>query len=270
MPLVNIGTFNINSVKSRLPILEAWLAASGAPEILALQETKCTTADFPAAAFEALGYKCAAGGMRQYNGVAVLSKIGAPEEVRFGFEDGLETARAEEEARLMRVKIGGINIINSYVPQGQSVESPAYEVKLRFFERLARLVSRCYRPDELVLWVGDMNVAPLDIDVAPEYGLLDDVMTNAEVRAAYGDVMNWGFTDLFRRFHKEPGSYSFWDYRVPNAAKRNIGWLIDRMNATAPLASRCRGVWIKRSLRMMEKPSDHTAVIGEFEMPERL
>lgn len=268
MPLVNIGTFNVNSVKTRLPILEKWLSSDEAPDILALQETKCRNEDFPAAAFEALGYKCCMGGMRQYNGVAVLSRVGTMTDAAFGFGDGLSegAAETEEQARVMRVKIGPLSLINTYVPQGQTFESPAWPAKLKFFERLKSLIAKDYKPDELVLWVGDMNVAPLAMDIAPEYGELDDVMTTEAVRAAYAGVMDWGFTDLFRMFHKEPGSYSFWDYRVPNGVKRNIGWLIDRMNATEPLAAKCGNIWIRRALRIMEKPSDHTAVVASFDI----
>lgn len=267
MPLVNIGTFNVNSVKSRLPILEKWLTSGDAPDILALQETKCRNEDFPAAAFESLGYKCSFSGMRQYNGVAVLSRVGTPVEAAFGFGGSAgEPASEEEAARVMRVRIGGLTIINTYVPQGQGFDSPAWPAKLKFFARLRELMERNCAPGEPVLWVGDMNAAPLDIDIAPEYGRLDDVMTCEAVRAAYAGVMDWGFTDLFRMFHREPGNYSFWDYRVPNGAKRNIGWLIDRINATQPLAAKCRNVWIKRALRMMEKPSDHTAVTASFDM----
>lgn len=268
MPLVNIGTFNINSVKARLPILEKWLSSDDAPDILALQETKCRNEDFPAAAFELLGYKCCFSGMRQYNGVALLSRVGDPQDAAFGFGDGQtdEAAATEESARLLRARIGNISIINTYVPQGQSFDSPAWPAKLKFFERLRALIAANYKPDEPLLWVGDMNAAPLAIDIAPEYGELDDVMTNEAVRAAYAGVMDWGFTDLFRKFHKEPGNYSFWDYRVPNGVKRNIGWLIDRINATAPLADKCENVWIKRALRSMEKPSDHTAVVASFDI----
>ena len=269
MPLVNIGTFNVNSVKSRLPILERWLALDSAPKLLALQETKTRNEDFPAAAFEALGYTCCFSGMRQYNGVAILSKLGEPDEAAFGFDDGEtpEGMEIEEKSRVLRARFGSLSVINTYVPQGQELGSQACAYKLLFLARLRALIERSYSPDGLVLWTGDMNVAPDSIDVSPEYGDGEDTMRSSEIRGAYARVMDWGFTDLFRRLHGESRCYSFWDYRVPNALKRDIGWHIDRMNATAPLAERCRSIHISRSLRAMEKPSDHTAVVAEFELP---
>lgn len=267
MPLVDIGTFNVNSVKSRLPILEQWCLSSGAPDILCLQETKCQDADFPVAFFEKYGYFCTFKGMKAYNGIAVISKS-KPDEAAFGLGDDLaEDGREESEnARIMRVRFGDLNIINTYVPQGKELESPEYPYKLSFFDRILALLERDYKNTDKLLWIGDLNVAPTDIDVTNPKNKVNHVCFHRDVKEAFFKVMSWGLVDIFRQHRPGEGEFSFWDYRVKDSLARNIGWRIDHILGTGSIAAMCKGVRVERELRAMERPSDHTAVVAEFEL----
>ncbi len=267
MSLVNIVTFNVNSVKSRMPILEQWLVSPDAPDILCLQETKCRDEEFPVAFFEDLGYTSVFKGMKSYNGVAVISKT-APDEASFGLGDGLAGIDREESenARVARVRFGKLKIINTYVPQGKEISHPDYQYKLRFFERILALLERDYKSTDNVLWVGDLNVAPTDIDVTHPNNKKDHVCFHQDVKDSLANVMSWGLVDIFRQHRPGEGEFSFWDYRVKDSLERNIGWRIDHILGTECLASLCRDVQVKRSLRAMERPSDHTAVTASFEI----
>ena len=263
--MTTIATFNVNSVKSRLPILGAWLAKDGAPDVLCLQETKCQDADFPSAFFEEFGYTCAYRGMKSYNGVAVISKT-APESVSFGLGDAPEEGRAESEAaRVAMARFGGFTLLNTYIPQGKELEHADYPYKLRFIARVRTLLERECSPEERVIWVGDLNVAPTDIDVTNPKTKRDHVCFHQSVKDALTDAMGWGLVDIFREHLPGEGHFTFWDYRVKDSLNRNIGWRIDHILGTKSAAALCRGVRVERELRAMERPSDHTAVAAEFD-----
>lgn len=257
-----VATFNVNSLKARLPIVERFLSEEDAPDVVCFQETKCQNADFPADFFEGLGYKAVFQGMKSYNGVAVVSRT-EPDEASFGFGDGED--QEQDLARLSVTRFGALNIVNSYVPQGKEMGLPDFAYKLRFFERIRALLERKYNPSELLLWTGDLNVAPTDIDVTHPENKRSHVCVCEEARQALEGVCAWGLADVFRKHRPEPGEFSFWDYRVKGALERNIGWRIDHLFATEPLADRSRGVYVARELRAMERPSDHTAVVGVFD-----
>lgn len=267
MPAIKIATFNVNSVKSRLPILESWLTSDSAPDILCLQETKCQDGDFPTDFFASLGYKANFKGMKSYNGVAIISKTD-PDRVSFGLGDGAADPSKEESenARVARADFGGIRIINSYVPQGKELDNPDYPYKLAFLGRIKKMLERDYKPADKVLWLGDLNVAPTDIDVTNPKTKKDHVCFHTSVKEALTEVMDWGLVDIFRAHRPDAGEFTFWDYRVKNSLERNIGWRIDHLLGTQSLAEICRGVTVERELRAMERPSDHTAVVGTFEI----
>ena len=264
MAEVKIATFNVNSLKSRLPIVEHFLTGGGAPDIVCFQETKCQDADFPAGFFAELGDKVAFRGMKSYNGVAIASRV-APDEVSFGFDDGED--REQDFARLAVARFGALNVVGSYVPQGKEMSLPDFVYKLRFFERLRVLFEKKYSPSDLLLWTGDLNVVPTDIDVTHPENKRDHACVCQEVRDALAGVTSWGLEDVFRKHRPEPGEFSFWDYRVKGALERNIGWRIDHLLATKSLAERSRDAYVVRELRAMERPSDHTAVVGVFDCP---
>lgn len=267
MSLINIGTFNVNSVKSRLPILEHLLRGENAPDVLCLQETKCTNENFPVDFFKNLGYSAVFRGMKSYNGVAVISKK-APDSWFFGFGDGEAAGNLEEseESRLICAKFGDLRILNTYVPQGKEIDNPDYAYKLRFLERVKKMLLREFSPADKVLWLGDLNVAPTDIDVTHPQNKKKHVCFHEDVKNMFEDVKSWGLTDIFRMYRPGEGEFSFWDYRVPNACERNIGWRIDHILGTEPMARASADAWTERELRMMEKPSDHTAVVASFKI----
>jgi exodeoxyribonuclease-3 len=256
-----VATFNANSIRSRLPLVLEWLARER-PDVLALQETKVQDPDFPAGAFRGAGYHVVFRGQKAQAGVALASRE-EPKDVAFGLDDG----GPADEARLVRATVGGIPVVNTYVPQGQSVESPMFRYKLEWLERLRAYFARHFSPDEPLLWCGDFNVAPEEIDVHNPDRLKDHVDFHPEARAALARVREWGFVDVFRRHHPgEPGQYTFWDYRVPGALDRNLGWRVDHIWATRPLAERSTGARIDRDARQAAKPSDHTFLVAEFSL----
>lgn len=265
MPLVSVGTFNVNSVKSRLPVLEYFLGDENAPDILCLQETKCPNDNFPADAFKKLGYVSIFRGMKSYNGVAILSKK-TPDAYTFGLGDGeTEGYLAEcEESRVICAKFGDLHILNTYIPQGKEIDHPDYAYKLRFLARVKLMLERMFKPTDKVLWLGDLNVAPTDIDVTNPGNKKNHVCCHMDVREMFANVKSWGLTDIFREYRPEAGEFSFWDYRVPQAFARNIGWRIDHVLGTEPLVEESADSWIVRELRAMNRPSDHTAVIAAF------
>lgn len=263
--MTTIATFNVNSVKSRLPILDSWLAGQGAPDVLCLQETKCQDAEFPSAFFEEHGYVCSFRGMKSYNGVAIVSKT-APKSVSFGLGDEQEPERAESEAaRVALAKFDSFTLLNTYIPQGKELDNPDYPYKLHFIARVRNLLERECSQEENVVWVGDLNVALTDIDVTNPKTKRDHVCFHQSVKDALTNAMDWGLEDIFREHLPGEGHFTFWDYRVRDSLNRNIGWRIDHILGTKSAAALCRGVRVERELRAMERPSDHTAVVADFE-----
>jgi exodeoxyribonuclease-3 len=254
-----IATFNANSIRARLEQVVEWLGRE-APDVLCLQETKAQDADFPAEALRACGYHVVFRGQKSYNGVALLSRE-EPQEVAFGLDDD----GPADEPRLVRAVVRGIHIVNTYVPQGQSVDSPQFAYKLEWFERLGSFFERHYAPSEPALWVGDLNVAPEPIDVHDPKGLAEHVDFHPLARQALAALKEWGWVDILRKHHPgEPNQYTFWDYRVRNAQERNVGWRVDHILATDPLAQRSLRCWIDVEARRAERPSDHTLLVAEF------
>lgn len=263
---LKIATFNVNSVKSRIPVLIQWFETKGAPDILCLQETKCVDEDFPAYFFEDYFDFCNYRGMKSYNGVAIISKR-EPDEVSFGLGDEGEAGREESEAaRVAFARFGKLFVLNTYIPQGKDIEHPDYAYKLRFIARVRALLERRCTPDDLVVWVGDLNVAPTDIDVANPKNKKNHVCFHEDVKKALASAMEWGLVDIFREHLPNEGEYTFWDYRIKDSLSRNIGWRIDHVLGTKKAASLCRSVRVERELRALEKPSDHTAVTAEFDI----
>lgn len=260
--LLRVATFNANSVRSRLHIILPWLEKCKA-DVLCIQETKVQDMDFPQEVFSEAGYNVVFRGQKAYNGVAVAS-IHELEDVAFGFGDSEDSP--EDESRLIRCRVHGMPIVNTYVPQGRAMDNPYFQIKLNWFRRLRAMFSRDYTPDAPLIWCGDMNVAPEPIDVHSPERLKNHVCFHADVRKAFGDVKAWGFVDIFRKFHPEPDQYTFFDYRVPNSVKRRLGWRIDHILATSPLAERAVRSFIDMEPRMKPKPSDHTFLVAEFDV----
>jgi exodeoxyribonuclease-3 len=254
---MKIASFNVNSLRARLPRVLYWLAEHQ-PDILAVQETKVQDADFPADAFDTAGYKYVFRGQKSYNGVAIFSKTEI-KNVRFGFDD-----EPKDDARLIAAEINSIIIVNTYIPQGDSPESEKFQYKLKWFERLLKFFRGNFTPADPIVWLGDLNAAPQPIDVYDPKSLLGHVCFCPQVTEALNKVVRWGFVDAFRMHCKEPGQYTFWDYRLPNSLKRNLGWRLDHILAAKPLAEKCTACYIDKEPRSAEKPSDHTPIVAEF------
>jgi exodeoxyribonuclease-3 len=255
-----IATFNVNSVRARLPVLETWLQAVR-PDVVCLQETKAEDDAFPEKAFRDLGYYAAFRGEKSYNGVAILS-LEPLASVRAGFEDG----GPSDTSRLIAATAYGVEVVNTYVPQGRALDDPMFSYKIEWFTRLRRDFERRHDPRDPIVWVGDFNVAPEPIDVHDPKRLANHVCFHSDVRDALARVKAWGFVDVFRRHVPEPGQYTFFDYRVKDAVARNVGWRVDHIWATAPLAERSTDAWIDLDPRTGLTPSDHTPLVAEFEL----
>ncbi len=256
---MKIASFNVNSLRARLPIVTGWLNENQ-PDVLCVQETKVQDKDFPGQVFDEIGYHYVFKGQKSYNGVAIFSKE-KPENVRCGFDD-----EPKDEPRLITAKIGGVTIVNSYVPQGYMPESVQFEYKLRWFDRLLFLFDSYFKPTDSLVWVGDLNVAPEAMDVYDPVALLGHVCFNPEVQKALQTVMDWGLVDVFRKHCKEAGQYTFWDYRMRNTFKNNLGWRLDHIMATKVMSDKSTNCYIDKKPRTAERPSDHTPIIAEFDI----
>jgi exodeoxyribonuclease III len=257
---MRIATFNANSIRSRLDVILAWLKENK-PDVLCVQETKVVDKDFPALAFSEVGYSVVFRGEKSYNGVAIISAA-KPSEVSFGIDDGKQA----DETRLLHVKIGKVHIVNAYIPQGREIDHEMYQYKLEWLKRLRKYFDRHFTPKGFVVWLGDLNVAPEAKDIHNAEEQENHVCYHVDVRKAFADTVSWGFVDVFRKYHPEPGQYSFFDYRTINAVKRNMGWRVDHILATPPLAKKSKDCWIDLEPRMQPKASDHTFMVADFDV----
>ncbi|MHC4075742.1 MAG: exodeoxyribonuclease III [Planctomycetota bacterium] len=255
---MKIASFNVNSIRARLPIVVNWLIEND-PDVLFVQETKTQDKDFPCRDFDRIGYKCAFKGQKSYNGVAVFSKSPI-EDIKFGFDD-----EPTDQPRLAKVQIKGMVIVNTYIPQGYLPDSDKFKYKLNWFDRLGRYFAKNFKPTDPVLWVGDFNIAPEPRDIYDPQGLLGHVCYHPEVQTALRKVAQWGFVDVFRKHCDQPGQYTFWDYRMRGSVKRNLGWRLDHIMATKPLAKKSTTCYIDKKPRLLERPSDHTPIVAEFD-----
>ena len=256
---MKLATYNANSVRARLPLLCDWLRRER-PDLLLVQETKVRDEAFPVRDFEDQGYQVVSRGQKAYNGVALISRRPCRRILRDLFSEG------DTEARFLSASFDDIPVINVYVPQGFQVGSEKFEDKLKFLETLLAHVTDRYRPEKPLIVAGDLNVALEPVDVFDPEGLEGEVGFHAEERAVLRRFMDWGLHDVFRKHHPEGGHFTFWDYRVPNAVKRRMGWRVDYILATEPLSRRCSNAWIDVSARMLPKPSDHTFLVAEFDL----
>jgi exodeoxyribonuclease-3 len=257
---MKIATFNANSIRSRLPILLQWLA-DHQPDVLGVQETKVQDVDFPKEDIESAGYHVVFKGEKSYNGVALISKS-EPQDVRFGFNDG----GPADETRLIRAVIDGVPVVNTYVPQGRAIDHVMYRYKLNWYARLRRLFEEEYSADQPLAWLGDINIAVEPLDVSNPQGKKNDPCFHIDAHDAFLKTCEFGFKDVFRKHHPGEELYSFFDYRVKDAVQRNIGWRIDYVLATAPLAKKSVDCFIDVEPRLQEKPSDHTFMLAEFDI----
>lgn len=254
---MRVATWNVNSILARIPQVTRWLEVAK-PDVVCMQETKCTDDKFPTAELEALGYHCVTFGQRTYNGVAILSRDQCEQPQR-----GYEGDPADSHARLIAVTVNGVRIVNVYIPNGRSVGSEQYVFKLNWMQRLREYFDTCYTADTSIILCGDFNVAPEDIDVHDPMLWQGRIMCSKPERRALNLIKNWGFEDTFRMHFEDGGHFTWWDYRM-GAFRRNHGLRIDHIWASTVIAGRCKAAWIDREVRGWERPSDHAPVISEF------
>jgi exodeoxyribonuclease-3 len=257
---VRLATWNVNSLKARMPRVEEWLAYAQ-PDVLCMQETKFADSAFPAMAFATLGYESVHCGQGQWNGVAILSRIGI-EDVVAGFADQADVDTAE--ARLLWATCGGVRVASVYVPNGRQVGSEHYEAKLAWLDRLGRHVESACDPTEPLAICGDFNVAPHDIDAWDPTKLHGSTHVSPPEREAVESFVRWGLVDVFRQLRPEPGIYSWWDYRAGDF-HQGRGLRIDLMLVTKPLAERATFALIDRFARKGKLPSDHAPMLVDFD-----
>ena len=254
---MKIATYNVNSIRRRLPIVLGWLEQHK-PDVLCLQETKVQDDLFPLAEIEAAGYRATFRGAKSWNGVATLTRE-MPEQISHGFNAGPDS----EDTRILFTVVNGVAIVNTYVPQGSKVGSDKYAYKLEAFRELRAYFARRLDPGQPAIWLGDLNVAPEPIDVYHPDRRGNDPDFHIDARNAYRETASWGFSDTFRRLHPERIQYTYWDY-FRNAFGNNWGWRIDHIMATEPLAARCHAAEVDLEPRRAPDPSDHTIAWAEF------
>lgn len=251
-----IATWNVNSLRVRLPHVLAWLSDMK-PDVLALQEIKMPDADFPHEEMTAAGYHAVVSGQRTYNGVAVLTRLPASDPV-------LDIPELQDpQRRVLAVTVGDVRVINLYVPNGESVGSEKYQYKLNWLKHLDHWLKLEMKKHPKLVVLGDFNIAPADVDVHDPKAWEGKVLFSAPERAAFQDMLKLGLTDVFRQCHPSTQAFSWWDYRM-NGFKRNLGLRIDHILATKSLAEHCQSSLIDKAPRALERPSDHAPVTAVF------
>ena len=251
-----IATWNVNSLRVRLPQVLDWLA-SAQPDVLALQETKLTDPDFPVTEIRAAGYEVVFSGQKTYNGMAILSRVSATNVIMD--MPGLE----DPQRRVLAATYGNVRVLNIYIPNGESVTSEKYKYKLGWLEKLAAFATDELAKHPNLIILGDFNIAPEEKDVHDPVFWQGRVLFSDPEREAFQTLIKMGFLDCFRLQEQPEKSFSWWDYRL-NAFKRNMGLRIDHILISPALASPQIKCHIDKVPRSWERPSDHTPVVAEF------
>jgi exodeoxyribonuclease-3 len=259
---MKIVTWNVNSVRARLPRLLALLERHG-PDVVCLQELKCQDQAFPAEPLEQAGYQAAVFGQKSYNGVAILARS-TPEAVERGFPgDPLP-----EQARVVAADVEGVRFVDLYVVNGKTPDDPAFQIKLKWLDAVVAWLGQAHDPAVPLVLAGDFNIAPDQRDVHDVERWEGTVLFCDEVRQRLQAMLGWGLQDLQRVVSDEAGIYSWWDYRA-GAFPRDHGLRIDLLLGTAPVAARCKAVTVDREERKKSSgegaPSDHAPVIVELD-----
>ncbi len=258
---MRIATWNVNSIRTRLERVLAFLQRHQ-PDILCLQELKCTEPQFPQEVFRRAGYHAAIAGQKTYNGVAILSRA-KPQNIRRGLGDDVD----DPQARLIAAEVDGLEVMSIYVPNGATVGSEKFTYKLQWLERFEALLQRQGSPESPLVICGDTNVIRDDLDAENPARWAETVLAVPPVRQAFERLLVWGLEDVFRKHHPQGKVYSWWDYRHLSFP-RNDGLRIDHILATSPLAKTSQAAFADRDERkgtQDDKPSDHCPVVIDFE-----
>jgi exodeoxyribonuclease-3 len=257
---MKIASWNVNSLKVRLPHVLDWLDTAQ-PDLLGLQETKLTDENFPVAEINEAGYQVIYSGQKTYNGVAVLAKLKKKPADIVTDIPGL----ADPQRRVLGATYGKIRFLNLYVPNGSEVGSDKYKYKLNWLQKLTTYIKKQLAEHDYFVVVGDFNIAPEDIDVHDPKAWEGCVLVSPKERAALQKIAKLGLQDTFRLFEQEARTYSWWDYRMM-AFRRNAGLRIDLILASNKLADKCTDSYVDREPRRLERPSDHAPVVAEFDI----
>ncbi len=257
---MRIATWNVNSLKARMERVPEWIAYAQ-PDVLCLQETKLADATFPHMAFAALGYESAHHGAGQWNGVAILSRVGLEGTV-MGFADGDEPDR---DTRLITARCGPMTVASVYVPNGRAVGSEHFEYKLSWLARLRAHLDALARPSGPVAVCGDFNVAPADIDVWDPAAFAGSTHVTTEERDKLAELESWGLVDAFRRLWPDEKLFSYWDYRAGDFHEHR-GMRIDLVLVSEPLAAKLAWALVDRNARKGKLPSDHAPVLVDIDI----
>ena len=255
---MRLATWNVNSLKVRLPHLLDWLEQHR-PDAMCLQETKTVDENFPVAALQAAGYRAVFSGQKTYNGVAILARAD-PVDVQTGIP-----GFADELKRVIAATVGGVRVVSVYVPNGQALDSEKYQYKLRWFAALKAYLSADLQQHSRLVVAGDFNVAPEDRDVHDPKRWEGEVHVSPPERAAFRALLDLGFADAFRLFEQPEKEFSWWDYRL-NAFQRGWGLRIDEILLSPALAAVCAACRIDRVPRALERPSDHAPVVADLQL----
>ena len=256
---MRLATWNVNSVKARLPRLLQWLAEAK-PDVLCLQETKCANESFPTAEVADLGYQAALHGDGRWNGVAVLSRVGLADVTR-GFPG--EPGFPEPEARTVAATCGGLRVWSVYVPNGRVPDSPHYAYKLKWLEGLRAALGAELATGRPLAACGDFNVAPTDADVWDPRVFANSTHVTPPERAALAALLDLGLTDVLPRAMKGPHPFTYWDYRA-GMFHQNKGMRIDLVYASAAAAEAVRDAYVDREARKGKGPSDHAPIVVDL------
>ncbi|RKQ72992.1 exodeoxyribonuclease III [Oceanibaculum indicum] len=255
---MKIATFNVNSIKARLPNVLEWLKEAD-PDVALLQEIKCQAADFPVLEFQSMGYQVQAVGQKSYNGVALLSKQPAEDVL-----EGLPGDDSDEQARYVEATVQGVRVASLYLPNGNPVDSEKYPYKLGWMKRLKAHAATLLASEQPVVLAGDYNVIPEPRDCYDPAAWAGDALFLPETRRHFREIVNLGYTDAFRAIHPQRVAYSFWDYQA-GRWQRDEGIRIDHLLLSPQAADRLRDAGIDKKVRGREKASDHTPVWCELD-----
>ncbi|HLN52936.1 MAG TPA: exodeoxyribonuclease III [Prolixibacteraceae bacterium] len=255
---MRIATYNVNGINGRLPVLVKWLTET-MPDVVCLQELKAPQEKFPLFSIQELGYKAIWHGQKSWNGVAILSKNSEPREISHVLPGDPEDAHS----RYIEAEIDGITIGCLYLPNGNPVDTPKFDYKLKWFERLIEHANSLINSGRPVILTGDFNVMPTEKDVYKPERWINDALFRIEVREAFRRLTSQGWTDAIRKLYPDETIYTFWDY-FRNSYERNAGLRIDHFLLSPAIAPRLVNAGVDRLVRGWEKTSDHAPVWVEI------
>ena len=256
--MFKIASWNVNSLKVRLPHVLQWLE-SEQPDVLALQETKTIDDNFPVEEINNAGYQVSFIGQKTYNGVATICKSSI-ETIATSIPD-----YEDEQRRVLAINNSGVTVLNLYIPNGSEVDSDKYRYKLEWFSKLHPFIKQLQKDNDRLIILGDFNIAPEDQDVHDPEAWQGKILVSPAEREEFEKLLSHGMKDCFRLFEQEEKSFSWWDYRAA-AFRRGHGMRIDHILASESLSTSCSACYIDKAPRKLERPSDHTPVVAEFEL----